>query len=90
MIEKITWPVVALVAIVMGAIVGLAAMHVDISQIGLLLSSLGIGGVFGVALGIRDQVNGKSSKQLDMIADAQNKLAKALPIADTPPEDPKP
>jgi hypothetical protein len=90
MIEKITWPVVAVIALVLGTIVGLAAMDIDLAAIGQLFTLLGLGGVFGVAMGIRDHVNGNTKEQLRMLADLSDKLSKAPAIVETPPEDPKP
>lgn len=85
MLDKITWPVVALVTVVCGAIVGLSALHADTRIILEVLIALGLGGTLAGIAAVHGKVNGNIQALTTTIQDAMDKLYHAQP--ETPPTD---
>jgi len=85
MLEKVTWPVVALVAVILTAVVILGVFHVDTSVIINVILALGLGGGIGVLTGIRNNVNGNLTNLTNLLGEAMNKLADSVP--QQPPEE---
>lgn len=79
MLQKVTWPIVALVTVVLTAVIVLASFHADTTVITNVLILLGLGAVGGGVVGVHNLVNGNTSKQLGMISNAMDKLAAAPP-----------
>jgi uncharacterized membrane protein len=82
-VQRITWPVVALVAVVLAAVDILALNHADttviLSVLALLGVGVGIGGGAGMLSGIKTSVNGNLSKLVETLAAAMDKLAASSP-----------
>jgi hypothetical protein len=85
MIDKITWPVVVLVGLVLTAVVILGVSHVDtqviLSVLLFLGLGVGVGGGAGMLSGIKASVNGNLSKLVETLAGAMEKLAASTPPA---------
>jgi hypothetical protein len=86
MFEKITWPAVALVGMVLTSITVMSIFHVDSTVILNAIVILGLGGGLGVLTGIKSNVNGNLAKLTDMVGAAMEKLAASHPA---PPPDEK-
>jgi hypothetical protein len=86
MIERITWPVVALVGLVLTAVVILGVSHVDtqviLSVLLFLGLGVGVGGGAGMLSAIKASVNGNLSKLVETLAGAMEKLAASSPPSD--------
>lgn len=85
---KLTWPHVAVIGLVLGAVVTLAALGRDTSALiglGTLLFA-GIGVVAAGMVGIKDQTNGNTSKLLTMVERMSEMLAQMRPPAPPPSE----
>lgn len=70
--------VVAVVALV--CVTVLAALDKDVTQIGLLLVLLGMGGAIGQLFGIRNQVNGNVEKLTSVLERTVDHVAKSAPV----------
>lgn len=88
--EKITWPMVALVTVILAAVVGLSIAHVDTVVITNILMALGLGGGLGLLHGIRSNVNGNLQKLVDLLGAAMDKLSQSTPPDATPPDGKEP
>ena len=84
MLDKVTWPVVALISVVLAAVVFLSLSNVDVDVITDVLMALGLGGVLGATAGINNKVNGNLAELLRQLRFAMEKLSQSPPI---PPDD---
>lgn len=91
--ERITWPMVALVSVILAAIVALSLADVDTQVVTNVLIALGIGGVYGGVQAVRSNTNGTLSDmmrtmqagQADMmrlVREAVDRLSKSPAIKD--------
>lgn len=90
MFEKITWPVVALVGLVLTAIVLLSALDADTTVITNVIVLLGLGSGIGVLSGIKSNVNGNLSRLIGQLGDAMDKLSRTPPVVDPPSKEVQP
>lgn len=65
--QRITWPVVALVGLILTAVVVLALAHASSDVITNVVLLLGLGGVFGMSTGIKNSVNGNLTRLIDLL-----------------------
>jgi hypothetical protein len=78
--EKITWPVVAMIGLVLTSVVVLGVTGADTSTITNVLIALGLGGGLGVMQGIKNNVNGNLAILVKMLGEAMDRLARAQPV----------
>jgi len=80
MFDKITWPVVTLIGLILAAVVTMALAGADTAVITNLVILLGLGGGLGVLAGIKSNVNGNLRELTRMVADAMDKLSQSPAI----------
>lgn len=80
--ERITWPVVAIIGLILATILALVGMGADLGDIGQLFTLLGLGSGLGVLMGIRDHVNGNTRELMRQNAEQSKMLAKAPPVSE--------
>lgn len=85
--QRITWPMVVVIGLVLTAVTLLAVLDADTQVITNVLLALGLGGGLGVLTGIKNNVNGTQIEMLRAIRDALDKLSKAPAIEEN--HDPK-
>jgi len=78
-LDKVSWPLVALVGLILGSVTALAIAGVDSTAITNVLMLLGLGGGLGVLTGVRNNVNGNLREMLTVIKSAMDKLAQSHP-----------
>lgn len=89
-LDKVTWPVVALVGVVLAAVIGLSWLRADTAVITNILMALGLGGGLGLLSGIRNNVNGNLEKLHSLLGEAMTKLSQSTPVEPpSPPEGPE-
>jgi hypothetical protein len=82
MLDKITWPVVALIGLILAAVVTMAALKADLSAITNIIVLLGLGGGLGVLTGVKSNVNGNLKQLVELMGSAMEHLAHAQPVDD--------
>lgn len=82
-LDKITWPIVALVGLILAAVTVMGVAHADTRVIIDVILALGLGGGLGVLSSIKTNVNGNLSQLVRLMGDAMERLAKSHP----PPEE---
>lgn len=85
--NKVTWPVVALVAVVCAAVAYMAVNHVDVE---IILGVIGLGGLFaggGAVLNIlgtiKAHVNGNVKAMTEIMAESNRLLSRSMPVGPT-------
>lgn len=82
-LDKITWPIVALVGLVLTAFVVLGLAHADTVVITNVLMLLGLGSGAGILVSVKSNVNGNLLRLIELLREAMVKLASSQP----PPDD---
>jgi hypothetical protein len=86
--DRVTWPAVAMVAVIMAGLFGLAYIHGDMSVVLSALSLLTSAGVGGLVMQLRTNVNGSQSQRdqanAQLIATALDRLAQTQPVPTQP------
>ena len=75
------WPLVVLASVAIVAVTILGIFHVDASTITNMLILFGVGGVGGLALQMKSNLNGNLSRMADLVASALEKLSQSNPVA---------
>lgn len=74
------WPMVVLASVAIVAVTVLGIFHVDASTITSMLILFGVGGVGGLALQLKSNLNGNLSRMADLLASALEKLSQSNPV----------
>lgn len=96
--KNVTWPQVALilgaVAMLLGTVVVLSLKEQDVDNVlqfgGILIGALGIGTVVAKQSEIKDQVNGRMSKLIEVVEAMMHRLAEAPALPPRQAEPPTP
>lgn len=84
MLDKITWPVVAVIGMALAAIVALNMLHAPTGDILSVLALMGLGAGASQLSSLKTNLNGNLSRLLDLVESAQNKLAASPPVTESP------